>query len=207
MKITIPTPCSEKLTLDNFCSKCQHQIKDLSDFGLNDVRTEIEKTNVSCAIFSKSQLDNSYNLKKVINVLAIANLAVLPTYGQEFPRIENHESTQALQFTQTKFNFKLVEIDATKLMKDETFRLLINDQLILDNFEINKDYVIAFDSEINSEILVRIASNKRNVETERLLHNYNFPENIVISRSELSYKTLIMGKINYNPKKEERIKE
>ncbi len=37
MKITIPTPCKEKLRDDNFCAKCQHKITDFSNLTNDEI--------------------------------------------------------------------------------------------------------------------------------------------------------------------------
>ena len=202
MKISIPKPCLEKLSNDNFCQKCQHHIQDLSNLNSNDLENSIKSSQPNCAIFSTKQLENHFNYKPIFNAIVIGALGLIPiqSIGQDVVKKYINTSNNFKKLQKHKFKFMLEENDSTKIKADENFRLLINEQLILESFDINKEYAIEFEAEENSEIIIRIASNNGKYEIEKLLLSYHFPEVINIKRSELSFKSIIMGKIVYKPK-------
>ena len=119
MKIVIPTPCKEKLQDDNFCAKCQHQIKDFSDLNDQDIVQNFEKDKVYCGIFNSNQLNRTILQKTISNVMIFSALGLMisPTNAQE-PRTACHGNPEPINKTveSETIQFKLkVKNDVNKI--------------------------------------------------------------------------------------------
>ena len=79
MKITIPIPCKEKLTNENFCAKCQHKITDFSNLTNDEISNEFQKSNVHCGIFHPSQLGQNLFKKTISNVMIFSDFELIST--------------------------------------------------------------------------------------------------------------------------------
>lgn len=194
MKITINTPCSEKLSTDNYCTKCEHQIPDLSSLSKSEAINHVTKENITCAIFRKDQLINSNPLKNIYNIVALstATLLIPQVNAQELKFNDEENLNQTIRIETKEITFKIISNTAKE---DETFRLLINDKLILEDIKANQDYNIKFDIEKNSTIEIRVASNQY---AEDYTVNYSYdklPEKVIYNRNQMKIKPIIMGKI------------
>lgn len=211
MKINIPKPCKQKLSTTNFCSQCQHVIPDLSLCSSSELEMLFDKENIQCAIFSSNQVNTTLKLNSIINVVVVSSIGLISTQSlaqlpkEELNKISDFE--QSINTRKISFTLQLNEKDKDILATKETFRLLLNDELVLDTLELNQDYKIEFEIDSQEEIILRVASNQSSIDIERMYFQYNFPKEINIKRSDLSVRQIIMGKIAYPSHKKMKNKD
>ena len=194
MKIIIRNPCTKKLSNHNFCSTCNHQIPDLSALSKSEALNKISTENITCAIFSKDQLTATNPLKNIYNIIAISAASLLiPQVNAQQYEVKNSLNTK--QTINIKTKEIIFRIEADNPQNDETYRVLINDKLILDDLKANQDYIIKFDIENNSEIEIRVASNQFPGNFSVIYPSNQLPKKVVYNKNQIVLKPIIMGKI------------
>lgn len=200
MKITIPIPCKEKLTNDNYCTKCQHQIIDFSKLTNNEILEEFQKNKVHCGIFHPKQLDQNLIKKTISNVMIISAIGL-------FTSCSDGQNKKVFEIKPTPINdsieketkqFQLRVTNAILGEKIKTYRLLINDEIVKNNLEVDKDYTIKFDLQKDTNIYLRLASNETILELTKDYTIDNFPTKINFSSNDFTEQETIMGEIAFD---------
>ena len=200
MKITIPTPCSEKLNDVNFCSKCQHQIIDFSELEDQTVSKEFEKNKVYCGIFSPNQLGRNIVSKTISNIAVFSAIGLIGTTANAQEKITCTETPQpkneTIQNETVEFKIIVNKSDAKDSYSSITsYRLLVNNEIIEENIEVGKEYTIKFEHPKNSHLNVRLASNQNQYQLSRNYTSDNLPKEIKLQLSDFRLQPIIMGKI------------
>ena len=200
MKIIINKPCSEKLSQNNYCSKCDHQIPDLSALSKSDAINKIKENNITCGIFNEDLLKDSNPLKSIYNIIALSAIGFLTPQVNAMDTVfkDDLNSNQTIKIQKKQITFRL---NSSSIQNEETFRLLINNKVVLAEMNANQDYIINFDIEKNATIEIRIASN---LFAEDLVKNYQsdqLPNKVILSREKFNPKPIVMGKIIMKPEK------
>ncbi|WP_353167055.1 hypothetical protein [Empedobacter brevis] len=201
MKITIPTPCKQKLQDDNFCTKCQHSIQNFSEFNQQEMKSELENNNVYCGIFHPNQLNKNLIQKTISNVMIFSavGLMISPVNAKN-PEITNYND---LGFIKQSIKKETIEIKI-KVNKNDTdssvnhfrtYRLLINNEVIEENLEVGKEYTVTFEIQKGSDLTLRLASNQNRLDISRYFPKNKIPNKINFSTTDFVIQPVIMGKI------------
>ena len=201
MRISIPKPCTEILNNENYCSKCKHHITDFSNQELK--LSDLNNQKMKCGIFSKDQLYNSNKLSKIYNIMLFSTLGLISSFSnaQEIKSDSNSDSNDRIIKSLEKFKFKFKLTDEQPIEKNhtETFRLMINDNLILSEFKVDEEYTIEFEAEKDAEIMLKIISNRRNFMTEKMYFTSKLPSTITFKYKDISIKNYMLGKYILKP--------
>ena len=133
MKVTVPTPCKEKLQDDNFCAKCQHKINDFSNLSENDLIESMQKEEVYCGIFHPSQLGKNLIQKTISNVMIFSALGLMSSSVNAQDKTICAEpiapKNDSVQFEKIAFKLIVRQTSDSQIQQFSTFRLLINMRL------------------------------------------------------------------------------
>lgn len=207
MKITIPIPCKEKLTNENFCAKCQHKITDFSNLTNDEISNEFQKSNVHCDIFHPSQLGQNLFKKTISNVMIFSAFGLLNscTNGQDKPNCTEPLVAKNDSIHKEKIKFKIKVNFGNSNLEIKTYRLLINDELVESKLNVGEEYTIQFETLKNTELNLRLASNEINSEVYKSYSFKNFPNKVNLNTSDFEEQVVLMGDIvideNFVPEK------
>ena len=205
MKITIPTPCKEKLRDDNFCAKCQHKITDFSNFTNDEISNEFQKKNVHCGIFHPSQLGQNLFKKTISNVMIFSALGLMSTSS----KAQKHNTAchdnplpinNSIENESIEFKIIVTKSSNTRIQEFSTFRLLINGELIEQTLKVGEEYRIKCDVQKGLPIDIRLASNENNVEITKNYTKKSLPKKVKISSNDFITEPMITGEIAIEPR-------
>ena len=172
MKITIPIPCKEKLTNENFCAKCQHKITDFSNLTNDEISNEFQKSNVHCGIFHPSQLGLNLFKKTISNVIIFSAFGLMSTSSKaQKPNTACHDNplpiNNSIENESIEFKIIVTKSYNTRIQEFSTFRLLINGELIEQTLKVGEEYTIKCDVQKGLPIDILLASNEKNIEINK----------------------------------------
>ena len=205
MKITIPTPCKEKLRDDNFCTKCQHKITDFSNFTNDEISNEFQKKNVHCGIFHPSQLGQNLFKKTISNVMIFSALGLMSTSS----KAQKHNTAchdnplpinNSIENESIEFKIIVTKSSNTRIQEFSTFRLLINGELIEQTLKVGEEYTIKCDIQKCLPIDIRLASNEKNIEINKNYTSKNLPKKLKLNVADFVAEEIIMGDIEIEPR-------
>lgn len=208
MKITIPTPCKEKLQHDNFCATCQHKITDFSRLSNDEISKEFKENDIHCGIFNSRQLEKNILRKTIFNAIIFSTIGLLTscTDAQE-AKTFCHDNSKSIDdsIQKEKIKFKIIVNSGSSNSEIKTYRLLINDELIESKLNVDEEYTIQFETVKNTELHLRLASNEVNSEVYTSYSLKKFPKKVNLNTSDFEEQMIIMGEIviheNFVPEK------
>ncbi|MGV0979303.1 hypothetical protein [Empedobacter falsenii] len=200
MKITIPTPCKEKLQDDNFCAKCQHKITDFSNFTNDEISNEFQKNSVHCGIFHPSQLGQNLFMKTISNVMIFSAFGLMSTSSKaQKPNTACHDNplpiNNSIENESIEFKIIVTKSYNTRIQEFSTFRLLINGELIEQTLKVGEEYTIKCDVQKGLPIDIRLASNENILDITKSYTTKNLPKKLKFSTSDFELKGKITGEI------------
>lgn len=204
MKITIPTPCKEKLRDDNFCTKCQHKITDFSNFTNDEISNEFQKSNVHCGIFHPSQLGQNLFKKTISNVMIFSAFGLMSTSS----KAQKHNTAchdnplpinNSIENESIEFKIIITKSSNTRIQEFSTFRLLINGELIEQTLKVGEEYTIKCDVLKGLPIDIRLASNENILDITKSYTTKNLPKKLKFNTSDFELKGKITGEIVTTP--------
>ena len=203
MKVTIPTPCKEKLQDDNFCAKCQHKINDFSNLSENDLVESMQKEEVYCGIFHPSQLGKNLIQKTISNVMIFSALGLITSSVNAQDKTICAEpiapKNDSVQYEKIAFKLIVSKTSDSKVDQFSTFRLLINGELIEQTLKVGEEYTIKCDVQKGLPIDIRLASNENNVEITKNYTKKSLPKKVKINSNDFIMEPMIKGDISIEP--------
>ena len=204
MKVTVPTPCKEKLQDDNFCAKCQHKINDFSNLSENDLIESMQKEEVYCGIFHPSKKKKNLIQKTISNVMIFSALGLMSSSVNAQDKTICAEpiapKNDSVQFEKIEFKLIVSKTSDSQIQQFSTFRLLINGELIEQTLKVGEEYRIKCDVQKGLPIDIRLASNENNVEITKNYTKKSLPKKVKISSNDFITEPMITGEIAIEPR-------
>ena len=204
MKVTVPTPCKEKLQDDNFCAKCQHKINDFSNLSENDLIESMQKEEVYCGIFHPSKKKKNLIQKTISNVMIFSALGLMSSSVNAQDKTICAEpiapKNDSVQFEKIEFKLIVSKTSDSQIQQFYTFRLLINGELIEQTLKVGEEYRIKCDVQKGLPIDIRLASNENNVEITKNYTKKSLPKKVKISSNDFITEPMITGEIAIEPR-------